>query len=99
VPSALVLLTVGIAIMYRLSAGATVHVREVLPGAVFAAVAVVVSLAAFTVYLARSTRYAAVYGAFAGLVIGMVALYLAVYAVLLGAVLNATLKGHPDPRP
>lgn len=92
VPCALAALTAGIATMYRLSAGSTVRVRQLLPGAVCAAAGVVVSLGAFSAYVATSTRYAAVYGAFAGLVIGMIGLYLAVYAVLLGAVLNARLR-------
>jgi membrane protein len=94
VPSVLVALTLGVATLYRFSIGPTVRPRQLLPGAATAAVAVVVSLAAFAAYLALSTRYAAVYGAFAGVVIGMIGLYFAVYAVLLGAVLNAQLTGH-----
>ncbi len=93
VPTALVALTIGVVTMYRFSVGPAVPVRRLLPGAAFAAVAVVVSLALFTAYLAMSTRFAAVYGTFAGLVVGMFGLYLAVYAVLLGAVINARLKG------
>jgi membrane protein len=91
-PTALVALTLGIATMYRFSVGSTVRASQLLPGAACAALAVVASLAMFAAYLALSTRYAAVYGAFAGLVIGMVGIYLAVYAVLLGAVLSARLK-------
>jgi len=89
VPSALVALTLGVATLYRFAIGSTVRPRQLLPGAVFAAVAVVVFLVAFAAYLARSTRFTAVYGAFAGLVVGMIGVYVAVYAVLLGAVLNA----------
>jgi membrane protein len=85
-------LTLGVAVLYRFAIGPTVRPRQLLPGAVFAALAVVVSLAAFAVYLALSSRFAAVYGAFAGAVIGMIGLYFAVYAVLLGAVLNAQLN-------
>ena len=91
-PTALLALTAGIVTMYLFSVGRAVPVRRLLPGAVFAATAVVVSLALFTTYLGLSTRFAAVYGTFAGLVIGMVGLYLAVYAVLLGAVINARLN-------
>jgi membrane protein len=93
VPLVLVALTLGVVALYRFALGPTVRPRELLPGAAFAAVATVVSLAAFSAYLALSTRYTAVYGAFAGVVIGMIGVYLAVYAVLLGAVLNAQLKG------
>ena len=87
----LVALTLGIAGLYRLSVGSTVRWRQLLPGAATAAVAVVVALAAFTVYVGLSKRFTAVYGAFAGVVIGMIALYLAAYAILLGAVLDAQL--------
>jgi membrane protein len=92
VPLVLAALTLGVAVLYRFAIGPTVRPRQLLPGAVFAALAVVVSLAAFAVYLALSSRFAAVYGAFAGAVIGMIGLYFAVYAVLLGAVLNAQLN-------
>jgi membrane protein len=92
VPTALVALTIAIATLYRFSVGPAVPARRLLPGAACAAVAVVVALALFTLYLALSTRYTAVYGTFAGLVIGMIGLYLAVYAVLLGAVVNARLE-------
>jgi membrane protein len=98
VPVVLVALTLGVAALYRLSIGPAVRPRQLLPGAAFAAVAVVLALTAFTAYLGLSSRFTAVYGALAGVVIGMIALYIAVYAILLGAVLNAELRGrqgHP----
>jgi membrane protein len=94
VPAVIVALTAAIAMMYRFSVGPTVHLRHLLPGALGAALAVVLSLGAFAVYLGLSTRFAASYGALAGFVIGMVGLYLAVYAVLLGAVGSAQLRGN-----
>jgi membrane protein len=90
-PLGLVALTLGIAGLYRLSVGPTVRWRQLLPGAAAAAVAVVVALVAFAVYVGLSKRFTAVYGAFAGVVIGMIGLYLAAYAILLGAVLDAQL--------
>jgi membrane protein len=91
VPLGLLALTLGIAGLYRLSVGPTVGLRQLLPGAGAAAVAVVASLVAFAVYVGLSSRFTAVYGAFAGVVIGMLGLYFAAYAVLLGAVLDAQL--------
>jgi membrane protein len=96
VPLVLVTLTLGVATLYRLSIGSAVRPRELLPGAAFAAVSVVLSLTAFTVYLSLSTRFTAVYGALAGVVIGMIIAYIATYAVLLGAVLNAELSPGID---
>jgi membrane protein len=96
VPLVLVTLTLGVATLYRLSIGSAVPPRELLPGAAFAAVSVVLSLTAFTVYLSLSTRFTAVYGALAGVVIGMIISYIATYAVLLGAVLNAELSPSID---
>jgi membrane protein len=93
VPAVLVALTLGIAALYRLSIGPSTSARRVLPGAVFAATAVVASLAAFAAYLALSAHFTAVYGAFTGVAVGMIGLYFAVYAVLLGAVLNAQRSG------
>jgi membrane protein len=97
VPLVLVALTLGVAALYRLSIGPSVPPRQLLPGAAFAAVAVVVTLTAFTVYLGLSTHFTAVYGAFAGVAIAMLGLYFAAYAVLLGAVLNAELRRRHRP--
>jgi len=96
VPCGLVALTLGITGLYRLSVGPDVPLRQLLPGAAAAAVAVVVALVAFATYLRLSSRFTAVYGAFTGVVIGMLALYLAAYAILLGAVLDVQ-RGQRSP--
>jgi membrane protein len=88
----LVALTLGIAGQYRLSVGPDVGLRQLLPGAAAAAVAVVVALVAFAVYLGVSSGFTAVYGAFTGVVIGMLGLYFAAYAILLGAILDVQLS-------
>jgi membrane protein len=98
VPLGFVALTLGIAGLYRLSVGPAVRLRQLLPGAGAAAVAVVVSLVAFAAYVGLSRRFTAVYGAFAGVVIGMLGLYFAAYAVLLGAVFDAQLTGRSPQR-
>jgi len=92
IPLALLALTVGVAALYRFAVGHPVTVRALLPGAVTSAIGVLVVSVGFGTYVAVSTRYTAVYGAFAGVVIGMLAVYLAVYVVLLGAVLNMQLS-------
>jgi membrane protein len=92
VPLGLVALTFAIAGLYRLSVGPGMRFRQLLPGAGAAAVAVVVSLAAFAAYLGVSSRFTAVYGGLAGAVIGMIALYFAAYAILLGAVIDVQLN-------
>jgi membrane protein len=92
-PLGLLALTLGIAGLYRLSVGPTAGLRQLLPGAAAAAVAVVVALVAFAVHVGLSRRFTAVYGAFAGVVVGMLGLYFAAYAVLLGAVFDARLAG------
>jgi len=96
VPCGLVALTLGITGLYRLSVGPDVPLRQLLPGAAAAAVAVVVALVAFATYLRLSSRFTAVYGAFTGVVIGMLALYFAAYAILLGAVLDVQ-RGQRSP--
>jgi membrane protein len=92
IPVALLTATVGIGAFYRFAIGRPVALRRVLPGAVTSAIGVLLASAGFAAYVALSTRYTAVYGAFAGVVIGMLAVYLAVYVVLLGAVLNMQLE-------
>ena len=91
VPVALAAITAGVGVLYRFSIGVAVGVRALLPGAFASAIGVVLVTVGFGVYVATSTKYTAVYGAFAGGVIGMLAIYFAVYVVLLGAVLNSQL--------
>jgi membrane protein len=94
IPLALLAIAIGVGAFYRLAVGHRVAVRALLPGAVMSAFGVVIVTAGFGAYVATSTRYTAVYGAFAGVVIGMLAVYLAVYVVLLGAVLNNQLSAR-----
>jgi membrane protein len=91
IPVLLVAITAGVGALYRFAVGGRVALRALLPGALSSSVGVVAVVAGFTAYVDWSTRYTAVYGAFAGVVIGMVGTYLAVYVVLLGAVLNIQL--------
>ena len=91
VPILLAIVAGVIAAAYRFSTGRLVGGRRVMPGAVTAAVGLLVVAAGFTAYLQFSTRYTAVYGALAGAVIGMTGTYLATYVVLIGAVINAQI--------
>jgi membrane protein len=91
VPVALAAITAGVAALYRFSVGAPVGARALVPGALASGIGVVLVIGGFSVYVTVSSKYTAVYGAFAGAVIGMLAIYLAVYVVLLGAVLNSQL--------
>ncbi len=91
IPVSLVAITAGVAVLYRFSIGTSVEARALLPGALASGIGVVLVTAGFGAYVAASSKFTAVYGAFAGAVIGMLAIYLAVYVVLLGAVLNSQL--------
>jgi membrane protein len=91
VPVALGAITAGVGALYRFSVDAPVGATAVLPGALASGIGVVLVTLGFSAYVAVSSKYTAVYGAFAGAVIGMLAVYLAVYVVLLGAVLNSQL--------
>jgi membrane protein len=96
VPVALLAATVGVGALYRFAIGRPVALRRLVPGAVTSAIGVLVASFGFGAYVAVSTRYTAVYGAFAGIVVVMLAVYLAVYVVLIGAVLNMQL-GRSQP--
>jgi membrane protein len=98
VPVALVAITVGVCVLYRFSVGTPVAARSLVPGALAAAVGVVLVIGGFGAYVSGTAKYSAVYGASAGAVIGMLAIYFAVYILLLGAVLNSQLSGgRPSP--
>ena len=96
-PSIFIGIVAAVAGLYRFAVGGRVRLRALLPGAVAAAVGMVVVLVGFGIYASASTRFIAVYGAFGGAVVGMLATYLAVYATLLGAVLNAELARPTAP--
>lgn len=99
IPVLLIGITAGVAALYRFAVGPGVAVRALIPGALSSSIGAVAVVAGFTAYVDWSTRYTAVYGAFAGVVIGMVGTYLAVYIVLLGAVLNMRLASMSSNRP
>jgi len=91
IPSTFVGIVAAATGLYRFAIGQPTPLRALLPGAVAAAVGMVVVLVGFGIYASASTHFTAVYGAFGAAVIGMVATYLAVYVTLLGAVLNVEL--------
>lgn len=95
IPVATAVMAAGVGALYRFTTGRPVPIRDLAPGAVAAALGMVLVGTGFGAYVATSSRYTAVYGALAGAVIGVLAIYLAVYAVLIGAVLNVQLGGHP----
>jgi membrane protein len=76
---------------YRFSIDGPVPVRNLIPGAVFSSVGVLLVGTGFVFYVASSTHYTAVYGTLAGVAVGMIAAYLATYIVLIGAVVNVQL--------
>lgn len=91
IPSVFAGIALAVTGLYRFAIGQRTPIRALLPGAVAAAVGMVVVLVGFTAYASASTHFTAVYGAFGAAVIGMMATYLAVYVALLGSVLNAEL--------
>lgn len=104
---AIVLITVALAVVYRLGPDRDApRIRWVSTGA---AVATIIWLAAsigFSIYVATFGNYAKTYGSLAAVVILMLWLWLTAYAVLLGAEINAeaeqqtardTTRGEPRP--
>ncbi len=82
------LLTVILWVFFRLSTGRA-HDIPYWPGATFGAVAVLVIVVGYGIYLQFATSYQAIYGALASTVILSIVSYVAMYAILLGAVANA----------
>lgn len=90
-----VLLTAAfIPIFYRFP-DTSVTVREVLPGAVVAAVGWTAMQAVFQVYATIASTSA--YGVIGGVILLVTWLYIAGALIILGAVVNVVLTGHRDP--
>ena len=99
VPLLLVVVAVVVGGAYRFSIDHSVPLRDLLPGAVFSSVGLLLVGTGFGLYVALSTRYSAVYGALAGVAVAMIAAYLASYVVLIGAVISVELRAPDCPRP
>jgi len=71
--------------------------RWISPGAAFGVVTWLLASAAFFLYVAELSTYAATYGAFAGAVILLVWLWLTNLVLLFGAELNAVIDVRRSP--
>lgn len=91
-----VLLLVAFFPLYYLFPGVPVSAREVLPGAVLAALGWAVLGTAFGLY-AASIVEASVYGLLGGVILALAWLYLGALLLLLGAAVNAVRSGHAPP--
>ncbi|MDX6248142.1 MAG: rane protein [Kribbellaceae bacterium] len=104
---AVVLITVALAVIYRLAPDRDApRLRWVSTGAVVATVIWLAASIGFSIYVATFGSYAKTYGSLAAVVVLMLWLWLTVYAILLGAEINAeaeeqtardTTKGDPRP--
>ena len=97
-PMALLAMMLIYAIVYF--AAPNVEIRRfewITPGAAFGVLTWLVASAAFFVYVAELSRYAATYGAFAGAVILLVWLWLTNVVMLFGAELNAVIDLRRSP--
>lgn len=104
---ALVLITVALAVVYRVGPSRDApRLRWVSVGAAVATVIWLIASAGFSIYVATFGSYAKTYGSLAAVVVLMLWLWLTVYAILLGAEINAeseeqtardTTKGEPRP--
>jgi membrane protein len=104
---AVVLITVALAVIYRVGADRDApRMRWVSTGAVVATIIWLVASVGFSLYVETFGNYAKTYGSLAAIVILMLWLWISAYVVLLGAEINAeteqqtvndTTKGAPQP--
>ena len=104
---AVVLITVALAVVYRLGPDRDApRFRWISVGAVVATVIWLIASIGFSVYVETFGNYAKTYGSLAAVVVLMLWLWLTAYAVLLGAEINAeaeqqtardTTRGQPRP--
>ena len=83
-----------ILLLYRFVAPLKKPRPPVVPGALFASVALVVASLLFSLIMSRSTRYSLVYGSLASLIILLVWLYLCSNIFILGNVVNYVIDRH-----
>ena len=89
----IVVLTIAFLPIYYVLPPVEVSFREVLPGAVVAAVGWVILQVGFRIYASNAGRYAA-YGVIGAVLLFVTWLYFASIVVLLGAAVNAVRRGH-----
>jgi membrane protein len=89
-PLLVVLVTLGLAMLYRFAPDRDKpQWRWVSPGAIAATILWIVGSIGFTVYVANFNSYDKTYGSLGGVVVLLTWLYLSALMVLLGAVINA----------
>jgi len=104
---ALVLITVALAVIFRLAPDRdAARIRWVSTGALVATIVWLLASIGFSIYVRTFGNYAKTYGSLAAVVVLMLWLWLTAYAVLLGAEINAeaeqqtardTTRGEPRP--
>ncbi len=88
-------LTFGLLYRYAAQRSPLPRLRQVLPGATFAATSWVGLCAVYSAYVAHFTSFSATYGALTGVIVLEFWLYLSAQIVVYGAELNAELLRHP----
>ena len=92
-PILLVLLTIGLAVLYRYAPDREEpQWRWVSPGALAAAVIWLVASIGFTIYVSNFASYDKTYGTLGGVVVLLTWLYISSLVVLVGAVINAQVE-------
>ncbi|MDF2819792.1 MAG: ribonuclease [Clostridiales bacterium] len=78
-------------LIYRFLPSAKYKIKSILPGALFSAVAWMVTSFIFSVYVDSASNFSYMYGSLAGIVITLLWLYLLANIVIIGAEINAIL--------
>jgi membrane protein len=95
-PLAVLLTTVGIAVVNYFAPDVRQEWRWTIPGSIFGTILWLVTSLAFKVYVARFANYNETYGAIGGVVVLMLWFYLSGLAILVGAEMNAEIE-HASP--
>jgi membrane protein len=95
-PLAVLLTTVGIAVVNYFAPDVRQEWRWTIPGSIFGTILWLVTSLAFKVYVARFANYNETYGAIGGVMVLMLWFYLSGLAILVGAEMNAEIE-HASP--
>lgn len=85
--------SIVVALIYRLAPNRDVQWRWVTPGSVAATAIWLAATFAFSIYVQNFGNYQAIYGALGAIIVLLIWLYLSAYILLLGAELNQVLEG------
>lgn len=94
IPTAILLLMLGVAVVYYAAPNVKQEFRYITPGSVLAVMLWVVASFGFSFYVSNIGNYAAMYGSIGTVIVFLLYIFLSALALLVGGELNAVIEHH-----